>query len=299
MHRCSISWNRSPIAETAETRSSNSEEFVKGFGVGGGQDNEWGTKQRRCKGDAPSGSDRDGGGCSLPAPSWFVGGAPEYGATRSSSQHRVSKAGPNHPRQQTSGSPQPQNQPYRGPAGTQVQRPAQNPYAPQTGARGVYPNANYNIPAYGRQSYPGTAQQTYAPPGHLGAWLNTHRNVPVQQQQQVLRNDPSFRRLPPGEQQRLMNQLNRVNQMPDAQRQRTLARAENLERLSPEDRAQVAASARRWSNLPQDRQTMMRNAFRDLKAVPPDQRSIVLNSSRYQSPVQPGRARHPVKYAAG
>ena len=73
---------------------------------------------------------------------------------------------------------------------------------------------------YGRPAYPGTAQQTYAPPGHLGAWLNTHRNVPVPQQQQMLRNDPSFRRLPQGEQQRLMNQLNRVNQMPDAQRQR-------------------------------------------------------------------------------
>ena len=115
-----------------------------------------------------------------------------------------------------------------------MQRPGQNMYAPQPGARGVYPNRNYNAPVYGRQPYPGTAQQTYAPPGHLGAWLNTHRNVPVQQQQQMLRSDPSFRQLPQGEQQRLMNQLNRVNQMPNAQRERTLARAENLERLSPE-----------------------------------------------------------------
>ncbi len=82
----------------------------------------------------------------------------------------------------------------------------QTPYAPQAGVRNVYP---------------GTAQQLYAPPGHLGAWLNTHRNVPVPQQQQMLRNDPSFRRLPQGEQQRVMNQLNRVNQLPDAQRERT------------------------------------------------------------------------------
>ena len=192
--------------------------------------------------------------------------------------------------------PQPY-QPYRGqgqmqpgqvqrPGQVQPQRPMQNPYAPQAGARGGYPNSNYNVPN-GRQAYPGTAQQLYAPPGHLGAWLNTHRNVPVPQQQQMLKSDPSFRRLPQGEQQRVINQLGRVNRMPDAPRERTLARAENLERLSPEDRAQVAASARRWTNLPPERQTMMRNAFRDLKAVPPDQRSIVLNSSRYQGQFSP------------
>jgi hypothetical protein len=178
-------------------------------------------------------------------------------------------------------------QPYRAPGGPQAQRPIQNPYAPQAGARGVYPNSNYNAPANGRQAYPGTARQLYAPPGHLGAWLNTHRNVPAPQQQQMLRNDPSFRQLPQGEQQRVMNQLNRVNQMPDARRERTLARAENLERLSPEDRARVAQSARQWTALPPDRQTTMRNAFRDLKAVPPDQRSIVLNSSRYQGQFSP------------
>jgi hypothetical protein len=176
-----------------------------------------------------------------------------------------------------------QYQPYRGPGGTQPQRPIQAPYAPQAGARGGYPNSNFNGRVNGRQPYPGTAQQLYAPPGHLGAWLNTHRNVPVPQQQQMLRSDPSFRQLPQGEQQRVMNQLNRVNEMPNAQRERTLARAENLERLSPEDRARVAQSARQWTSLPPDRQTMMRNAFRDLKAVPPDQRSIVLNSSRYQN----------------
>ena len=182
-------------------------------------------------------------------------------------------------------------QPYRapnGPNGAGAQRPLQTtPYGPQAGARGAYPNSTYSAPANGRPGYPGTAKQLYAPPGHLGAWLNTHRNVPVPQQQQMLRNDPSFRQLPQGEQQRVINQLNRVNRMPDAQRERTLARAENLERLSPEDRARVAQSARQWTAMPADRQTMMRNAFRDLKAVPPDQRAIVLSSSRYQNQFSP------------
>jgi hypothetical protein len=193
--------------------------------------------------------------------------APRYSAPRQQST-RPQAPRQSSPQYQNNRAPQ-QYPSYRPPAGTQLQR---NPYT---------------TPAYNRTPYPGTAQQLYAPPGHLGAWLNTHRDVPVQQQQQMLRNDPSFRRLAPGEQQRLMNQLHQVNQMPDAQRERRLARAENLERLSPEDRAQVAASARRWTSLPQDRQAMMRNAFRDLRAVPPDQRSIVLNSSRYQGQFSP------------
>src|ERR1700739_14593 len=221
---------------------------------------------------------------SRPAP------APRLSAPRQQNTH------PQSPRQQNQGQSTPQYQnrtPYQGRQAQQYpgqpggQRPVQNPYAPQGGARSVTPNPSYNAQGYGRPAYPGTAQQLYAPPGHLGAWLNPHRNVPVPQQQQMLRNDPSFRRLPQGEQQRLMNQLNRVNQLPDAQRERRLARAENLERLSPEDRAQVAQSARRWREMPPDRQAMMRNAFRDLKAVPPDQRAIVLTKSRYQGQFSP------------
>lgn len=223
---------------------------------------------------------------------------PHYSAPRQQTRPQAPRQGQGRPAQQypgRQGQPQypnqvrpapPQYKPYRAPApGQYQQRPTTNPYAPQTGVRQAFPNAPGTAP-YGR-TYPGTAQQIYAPPGHLGAWLNTHRNVPVQQQEQQLRGDPSFRRLPQGEQQRLMNQLHQVNQMPDAQRERRLARAENLERLSPEQRAQVAQSTRRFATLPSDRQTMMRNAFRDLRSVPPDQRGIVLNSSRYQGQFSP------------
>ena len=193
---------------------------------------------------------------------------------------------------------QQQYQQYRPQGGTQMRSPVPSPYAPQAGVRGVVPNSSYNVPGYGRQGNTGTAQQLYAPPGHLGAWLNTHRNVPVPQQQQMLRSDPSFRQLPQGEQQRVMNQLNRVNQMPDAQRQRTLARAENLERLSPEDRAQVAASARRWSTLApgpsgNDAQCVSRLESSSTRSA--------IHRAEFQplpGSVQPGRAGYPVEYVA-
>ena len=126
-----------------------------------------------------------------------------------------------------------------------------------------------NYPGYSRPGYP---QSTYAPPGHLGDWLNQHRSLPVQQQEQMLRSDPSFNRLSPYDQQRVVQQLHQVNQLPDELRQRRLARAEALERMSPQERMQVSNSARLWANQPPERQSLMKSAFRDLRSVPLDQR---------------------------
>jgi hypothetical protein len=121
----------------------------------------------------------------------------------------------------------------------------------------------------------------------LSDWLNQHRALPAQEQERMLRSDPTFNRLAPSDQQRVVRQLHQVNQMPDEQRQRRLARAEVLERMSPQDRMRVNLSARRWATLPADRQALMRNAFRDLRGVPLDQRQTVLNSSRYQGVFSP------------
>lgn len=183
---------------------------------------------------------------------------------------------------------QPQNRPRA--YGNSVPQSQQyrnfTPQNPQTAVHPAMPGQAYQGQSYARPAYPGVGG-AYAPPGHLGAWLNAHRGVPAQQQEQMLHNDPSFNRLPQGQQERLVQQLNRVNQMPEAQRERRLARAENLERLSPQQRAQVQDSARRWTTLPSDRQTAMKNAFQDLRNVPPDQRSTVLNSARYQNAFNP------------
>ena len=110
---------------------------------------------------------------------------------------------------------------------------------------------------------PGYGPPVYAPSGHLGDWLNQHRNLPVQEQERMLRGDPSFRRLNPADQQRLMQQLHQVNQMPEEQRQRRLARAEIIEHLPPQERMRINLSARRWADLPPERQAMMKSAFQD------------------------------------
>jgi hypothetical protein len=131
------------------------------------------------------------------------------------------------------------------------------------------------------------ARPSYSPPGHLGDWLYQHRTAQVQEQERMLRSDPSFRHLNPGEQQRVLQQLHQVNELPAEQRDRRLARAEMLERLTPQERMQINLSARRWATMPADRQALMKSAFRDLRSVPVEQRPTVLNSSRYQGVFTP------------
>jgi hypothetical protein len=142
-------------------------------------------------------------------------------------------------------------------------------------------------PTFARPAYPGYAPPAQGPPGHLGDWLNQHHNLPVQEQERVLRGDPSFHRLPAAEQQRVIEQLHQVNQLSDAQRQRRLARAEIIEHLSPQERMQINLSARRWAELPVDRQALMKQAWLELREVPLAQRPTEINSARFQGVFTP------------
>lgn len=123
--------------------------------------------------------------------------------------------------------------------------------------------------------------------GHLPQWMAQHDNLPIGQQDRLLRQEPGFNRLSPADQQRQIQELHRLNQMPAPQRERRLARAEAFERLSPGEQMQVRQSARDEQNLPPDRRVMLRRAFQDLRGVPMDQRQIILNSARYSATFSP------------
>jgi len=196
-------------------------------------------------------------------------------------------------RQYGHGSPVPG---YSAPAAGGAVRPAypgSQPYPPYQGTgagavRQAYPAQVVPTGPQIRQA-PNNAgvRQNLAPAGHLEDWLNQHRNVPVQNQEQMLRSDPSFGRLPAADQQRLTQQLRQVNQMPAQQRERRLERAEVIEHMSPREQTQLSVSTQRLGMLPPDRQTMVKRAFQDLRSVPLDQRPTVLNSARYQGAFSP------------
>ncbi len=122
---------------------------------------------------------------------------------------------------------------------------------------------------------------------HLGQWLQRHSNMPPQQQERALQNEPGFNRLNPEMQQKLMNRLRQINRMPPNQRQRTLDHIEAMERLTPQMRQEVRTSVQDFHALPEDRQRLVRKAFRDLREYPPEQRSALMNSGQFQAQFTP------------
>lgn len=118
---------------------------------------------------------------------------------------------------------------------------------------------------------------------HLPEWLAHHQNLPVVQQEMLLRRNAEFQRMAPQMQQRVMDQLHRINQMPPAQRQRYLARNEAIEHLTPEERTDFKASLQAVNHLTPDRRAAVTDAFRSLRRYPMNERIKLLAGAPYNN----------------
>ena len=117
---------------------------------------------------------------------------------------------------------------------------------------------------------------------HLPQWMNQHRNLTPQQQQQALSHEPGFNQLPQQTQDRMRNRLAQLNAMPPERRQRILEYNERMEHLSVNPRAEVRGSLQQLGSLPEDQRREVARSFRELRALPPNQRGAALNSPQYQ-----------------
>jgi Protein of unknown function (DUF3106) len=115
---------------------------------------------------------------------------------------------------------------------------------------------------------------------HLGQWMQRHSNMPLDEQQRALANEPGFRDLPPQTQQAMRDRLTQLNNMPPEQRRRMIEHAEVMERLTPEQRQQFRGATEQYRGLPEDRRRLVARAFRDLREMPVPQRQAILNSDR-------------------
>jgi hypothetical protein len=118
---------------------------------------------------------------------------------------------------------------------------------------------------------------------HLAEWMDRHSNLPLEQQQRALQNEPGFHDLPLQTQQRMLDRLSRLNNMPPDQRRRILERNEALEHMTPSQRQQVRGAMQQLGELPADRRRVVARAFRDLRDMPPAQRQTTLNSESFRS----------------
>lgn len=186
---------------------------------------------------------------------------------------------------------------YRAPAqayhqaqpGYRQQAPAQQQYMP-----GRYGQQQSPAPverrapqAQGQMAQIGPMQRPQGQPAprgeHLAEWMNQHRNLTPEQQQQALSREPGFNQLPQATQDRMRNQLARLNAMPPEQRQRILNYNEHMERLPLAQRAEVRGALQQLGALPQDQRRQVAQAWRNLRDLPGNQQAAALNSPQYQS----------------
>jgi uncharacterized protein DUF3106 len=123
--------------------------------------------------------------------------------------------------------------------------------------------------------------------GHAGDWLRRYKDVPPNEQERALQNDPQFRHLPPERQQELRQRLQRFSNLPPEQQQRVLNRMETWEHLTPEQKQQAREIFGQMQQLPPDRRRMVHSAIGDLRAMPSEQREQVINSERFKSMFSP------------
>jgi hypothetical protein len=119
--------------------------------------------------------------------------------------------------------------------------------------------------------------------GHAGDWLRRYKDLPPEEQERALQNDPAFRRLPPMQQQRLRQRLQHFSSLPPEEQLRVLNRMETWEHLTREQKQQARQIFFQMRDLPPARRFLVREAVRELRAMPPDQREREIDSDQYRN----------------
>lgn len=145
----------------------------------------------------------------------------------------------------------------------------------------VAPSSVDRPPVNEREGRTGTRLHPYG--ARAGDWLRQYKDVPVDQQERALTNDPSFQRLPAERQEKLRERLRQFNSLSPEMKDRLLDRMEKFETLPPEQRQRLQGIQERMRQLPEDRQQKVRRAFHQLKGMSPEQRQAYLGSERFQT----------------
>jgi hypothetical protein len=142
----------------------------------------------------------------------------------------------------------------------------------------------FHPPAQARQQNPPKpAKNSNNAPRKMGDWFNAHKNLPPDQQEKLLENDPNFKKLPPERQAALKERLRKFNNLSPEQQERVRQRMDWLASLKPEQRQQLREANHELQGLPQNRQVMVHTALRHLRQMGPQERAQVMNSDRFKS----------------
>jgi hypothetical protein len=134
------------------------------------------------------------------------------------------------------------------------------------------------------QKSPNTANHPAQRNGYkMGAWLQAHKDLPLDQQLKLLESEPGFKKLPADRQAALRERLKKFNSLAPAQRDQAVQRMEFLSKLSPQQRQQLRDANQQLKGLPPERQVAVHTALRHLRQMPPAERQQVIQSDRFRS----------------
>lgn len=147
----------------------------------------------------------------------------------------------------------------------------------------VLPNRNLALQAAASPQKSAQKGRSNHPPQRMGDWLQSHKNLPLDQQEKALEKDPNFRKLPPDRQSALRERLRKFNSLPPEQRDLTLKRMNFWASLTREQRQQLRDANQKLQGLPEDRRVAIHKALRHLRQMDPRQRQQAMESDRFKS----------------
>ena len=117
----------------------------------------------------------------------------------------------------------------------------------------------------------------------MGEWLQSHKDLPLDQQLKLLESEPGFKKLPADRQAALRERLKKFNSLTPAQREQAVKRMEFLAKLTPQQRQQLRDANQQLKGLPPERQVAVHTALRHLRQMPPAERQQVIQSDGFRS----------------
>ena len=123
----------------------------------------------------------------------------------------------------------------------------------------------------------------HRPVHHAGDWLRKYKDLPPDQQQKALENDPQFKKLPPDRQILLQQQLRRFSSLPPERQKIILRRMETWEHLTEPQKRAAKTVFTKIRQLPPARRKLMMGAVHDLRRMSPPEREHALESAEYRT----------------
>lgn len=135
-----------------------------------------------------------------------------------------------------------------------------------------------------------TPKRNTAQKGHQGRpqqplfeWLESHQNLPLDQQEKALERDPNFKKLPPARQTELRDRLRKFDSLPPDQRELSLKRMRFWASLTSAQRQELRDANHQIQGLSQERRVAIHKALRHLRKMNPQQRQQVMESDRFKT----------------